>query len=332
MTPTPQSEPSERMEIRAQIAFAMVPEWLIDSDVTDAAIRLYAVLHRLADGKTRMVKRNRKAIARRLGKSVSTVDRLMRELTMAGAVVIYKRYKDGRQPGKQEYLASEYLVVFTPPRGRTDAATPSEVRAGQTVIPTVSTRTDAATPPPETSDDQREQGDLAALVPPPGPTDAATPGRTDEASSTREPEDPREPLGREEPSAAPQRVTLYRAAYNALARAAGRDPESLSPKVGKEIGVALGEIRTTLGRENGVDDPAKVPWTAVEREIPVRMQRLRKLNPHWTPTQFTPSSLAKWWDALAVEPAAPLPRPGPGRGSSAADVLARRRDREGVGS
>jgi hypothetical protein len=66
--------------------FAIVPEWIIDSDVSDAAFHLYAVLLRYGHSSgTRMP--SRATLARRLRKrSVDSVDRAMKKLVAIGAV------------------------------------------------------------------------------------------------------------------------------------------------------------------------------------------------------------------------------------------------------
>jgi|SRR5450631_1480769 len=64
--------------------FAIVPEWLLDATVSDAAMRLYAVLLRFGQTSgARMPARS--TLARRMHKkSTYTVDRAMRELVELG--------------------------------------------------------------------------------------------------------------------------------------------------------------------------------------------------------------------------------------------------------
>src|SRR3954470_21569802 len=71
---------------------AIVPEWLLDADVSDTAIRLYAVLLRY--GQTSGARMpGRATLARRLHKkSTDSVDRAMRELVEIGAVHVQHRY------------------------------------------------------------------------------------------------------------------------------------------------------------------------------------------------------------------------------------------------
>jgi hypothetical protein len=122
--------------------FAIVPEWIIDAQISDCAFRLYAVLLRYGQTSGQRMP-GRALLAKRLHKaSKDTVDRALKELVGIGAVVVERR-RSGRQN-----LTNRYHVRSSPP-GRTDAATPSG-------------RNPAATPP--------------------GRTDAATPGRTRRAT------------------------------------------------------------------------------------------------------------------------------------------------------
>jgi hypothetical protein len=107
--------------------FAIVPDWVLDAAISDAAVRLYAVLLRFGHTSgARMPARS--TLAKRMHKkSTDTVDRTMRELVAFGAVVVHHRFDGGQR------LTNKYLVRTTRPRhntsdasgGRTDAATPT---------------------------------------------------------------------------------------------------------------------------------------------------------------------------------------------------------------
>ena len=110
--------------------FAIVPEWLLDADVSDTAIRLYAVLLRYGQSSgSRMP--GRATLARRLRKkSVDTIDRAMRELVAIGAVTVEHRY-DGPQRLTNRYHlharrpgGSSNDCDASSGSGRTDATTP----------------------------------------------------------------------------------------------------------------------------------------------------------------------------------------------------------------
>ncbi len=82
---------AERDLLVVEGRFAIVPEWLLDADVSDVAVRLYAVLLRY--GQTSGARMpSRRLLAQRLRKrSTDTVDRAMKELVAVGAVVVERR-------------------------------------------------------------------------------------------------------------------------------------------------------------------------------------------------------------------------------------------------
>jgi hypothetical protein len=109
--------------------FAIVPEWLLDADVSDTAIRLYAVLLRYGQSSGARMP-GRATLARRLRKkSVDTIDRAMRELVSIGAVSIEHRYAGGRRLTNRYHLNAHPPADTTSPTAagsRTAAATPDE--------------------------------------------------------------------------------------------------------------------------------------------------------------------------------------------------------------
>ena len=148
--------------------FAIVPEWVLDAAISDAAVRLYAVLLRFGQTSgARMPARS--TLARRMHKkSTDTIDRAMRELVELGAVVVQHRFDGGQR------LTNKYLIRTSRPRdnksggGRTDAATPTsaatraiEGEGGRIVAATVAAPvrhnpeffTESETPPPPAPSD-----------------------------------------------------------------------------------------------------------------------------------------------------------------------------------
>jgi hypothetical protein len=75
-------EPTIRLERR----FAIIDEWLLDLDISDRAVRLYAVLARYADNDTHKAYPSRETLAERLKCSTKSVDRAAQELLDAGAM------------------------------------------------------------------------------------------------------------------------------------------------------------------------------------------------------------------------------------------------------
>lgn len=108
--------------------FSIVPEWVLDADISDAAVRLYAVLLRFGQSSGQRMPSRRTLAERMHKKSVDSVDRALKELVAVGAVDVTRRSRDGQN------LTNRYVVRSTrpgsqarPPRtggGRTDAVTP----------------------------------------------------------------------------------------------------------------------------------------------------------------------------------------------------------------
>lgn len=98
--------------------FAIIPEWLLDADVSDRAIRLYAILARYADHNGEAFP-SRKKLAERLKCSVDSVDRAKEELIRVKALIVEARH--GEEGGQRSNL---YIVARLRPGGRRAAATP----------------------------------------------------------------------------------------------------------------------------------------------------------------------------------------------------------------
>lgn len=140
----PQTTPidlAEQPGLDVETHFAMVPEWVLDSPISDCALRLYAVLIRYGQTSGARVP-GRSTLARRLRKqSVDTVDRAMKELVGIGAVELEHRRQGTRQ------LTNRYVVrTARPGGGRTDAATPSRNPAAGPTDAAGQSRTSAAGP------------------------------------------------------------------------------------------------------------------------------------------------------------------------------------------
>lgn len=90
--------------------FTIIPEWILDADMSDRAVRLYGVLHRYL-GRNETAWPSRQTLAGRLRCSTKSVDRALEELAGLGAVVVRHRYRsDGSQ------TSSDYLLVTEAPR------------------------------------------------------------------------------------------------------------------------------------------------------------------------------------------------------------------------
>lgn len=79
-------------EIRLERRFAIIDEWLLDLDISDRAVRLYAVLARYADSETHKAYPSRDTLAKRLRCSTKSVDRAAQELVESGAMTKHHRH------------------------------------------------------------------------------------------------------------------------------------------------------------------------------------------------------------------------------------------------
>jgi DNA-binding transcriptional MocR family regulator len=95
------------MSLRAQVRFAILPEWLLDAEVSDRAIRLYAILARYANTEGTAYP-SRTTLAERMRCSVDTVDRAMKELVTTGAVEVEAAYTESGDRDVNRYTV---LVV-----------------------------------------------------------------------------------------------------------------------------------------------------------------------------------------------------------------------------
>ena len=103
-------------------AFAIVGEWIITAEISDAAFRVYSMLLRFG-GTSGCRMPSRALLGRRLHRSVDSIDRALRELPSAGIVRIEHRH-DGRQ-----YRSNRYHLRTSKPHvggegGRRRAALP----------------------------------------------------------------------------------------------------------------------------------------------------------------------------------------------------------------
>lgn len=100
------------MTIQSDAYFAIVPEWVLYSDVSAQAIRVYAVLRRYADAQGKCHP-SRKTIAERCKCSVATVDRAVAELIDVHALTVEHRYVDDPD-GKKVHTSNRYTLHSLP--------------------------------------------------------------------------------------------------------------------------------------------------------------------------------------------------------------------------
>jgi hypothetical protein len=156
---------ADTAELVLEDRFSMVPEWVLDADIGDCALRLYAVLLRYGNT-TGARMPSRTTLAWRLHKkSVDTVDRALAELVRLGAVQVEHRWAGQQRltnryrirtsrPGSHRSPPPTADPASCPEGGRTDAATPvTGCRGG---------RTDAATRTDRARGGRRSRGRVAA--------------------------------------------------------------------------------------------------------------------------------------------------------------------------
>ena len=98
--------------ITSDFYFAQIPEWVLYSEISAQAVRLYAVLHRYAD-KDGTAFPSRATLAKRLGmKSPKTVDAALIELQSIGAVTV-----EHRHDAAGDMTSNLYTVRFLPQQG-----------------------------------------------------------------------------------------------------------------------------------------------------------------------------------------------------------------------
>lgn len=113
----------DEFEISVEGYFAILPEWIIDAEISDRAVRLYAVLRRFANGELK-ARPSRAKLALRLRTSLSSIDRALRELQVIGAITVRHRWTNSdcssftydRDSDHQTRAANGYVLHNTPAR------------------------------------------------------------------------------------------------------------------------------------------------------------------------------------------------------------------------
>lgn len=99
------------MKVSADTYFAIVPEWLLDAEVSARAIQVYARLSRFANSQN-TARPSRKRLAKLCRCSVKSIDRALRELEAVRAVKITHRYSDDNR----SLISSSYKLATAEPR------------------------------------------------------------------------------------------------------------------------------------------------------------------------------------------------------------------------
>ena len=273
------TEPAGAAALVLEERFSIVPEWVLDAEVSDAAVRLYAVLLRYGQSSGQRMPSRRTLAARLRKRSVDSVDRALKELVALGAVEVTRRSRGGLS------LTNRYLVRSTRP-GRPRPGRPRPDRAGG------GGRTDAATP--DTAASTRRPGHVRGRHHGQGSGRMAAAGgsRTDAAEvAARMRPDP-ESLTENQPPPPPPSAQLGTPLTTPEATEAAREMWSLDREARRQQVVAM----------LGVSDLTDV----ADRCVALRRQRGLPTG-LWTPQRLTDvvvdAVMAHEFPATAVVPA-----------------------------
>ena len=164
--------------------FAIIPDWVINADISDAAFRVYSLLLRFG-GTSGCRMPSRGLLARRLHSSTDSIDRALRELVDHALVRIEHRH-NGRKT-----LSNRYHVRTSPP---TSASTNGTGRRSAAPPPTNPDRGRTFAAPRKTAAppaaDLRHNPDVLTKTtpPPPAPTSTKSAGRWRTPEETAEPD------------------------------------------------------------------------------------------------------------------------------------------------
>ena len=104
--------------LNTDLKFSIIPEWILDANVSDRAIRVYSILARYADNETLQAFPSRETLAKRAHCHWRSIDRAIEELIKLGAVS-----KAHRKNG-ESYQSNVYTLRRVLPQllGGTDTA------------------------------------------------------------------------------------------------------------------------------------------------------------------------------------------------------------------
>jgi len=100
--------------LHTEVRFSIVPEWVIDADISDRAVRVYAILARYADSETLQAFPSRETLAKRARCHWRSIDRAIDELVKLGAVIKTHR-KNGDAYQSNIYTLRRVLPRVSPP-------------------------------------------------------------------------------------------------------------------------------------------------------------------------------------------------------------------------
>jgi hypothetical protein len=101
--------------LNTDVRFSIVPQWLLETSISDRAIRIYALIAGYADNETLTAFPSRETLAKRAGCHVKTVDRAIAELVELGAVSKTQRM-NGDAYSSNLYTLRRVAPHKSPPR------------------------------------------------------------------------------------------------------------------------------------------------------------------------------------------------------------------------
>jgi hypothetical protein len=107
-------------KLNTDVRFSIVPQWLLEAETSDRAIRVYALIAGYADSETLTAFPSRETLAKRAGCHVKTIDRAIAELVQIGALTKQQR-KNGDEYSSNLYTIRRVPRQMSPPRD-TDVA------------------------------------------------------------------------------------------------------------------------------------------------------------------------------------------------------------------
>lgn len=100
----------EKFSINQPTKFSMIPEWLLDIDLSPGAYMVYGALAKYANNNTKETFVSHSTLAKRVNCSRATIVNRIRELKEKGCIVVEERYEDGHQK------SNNYILQWEPPK------------------------------------------------------------------------------------------------------------------------------------------------------------------------------------------------------------------------
>jgi hypothetical protein len=113
-------------QINTDLRFSIIPEWVLDADISDRAIRIYSILARYADNETLQAFPSRDTLGKRAFCNVKAVTKAIEELVTIGAVIKQHR-KQGDSYQSNLYTLRRVGPSLTPPRVSPDSGVGSDL-------------------------------------------------------------------------------------------------------------------------------------------------------------------------------------------------------------